>query len=84
MEFRTWYDNTMELVTLGSLLQIRNRTYGWRDGRDYILDAGDVVVLYDIRSEDVVPGVPTVKVVHGEHGCLTCIALDLKLVEHTH
>ena len=74
----------MDLITLGSLLSIRNRTYGWRDGRDYLLDRNEVVILYDLKSEDVVPGVATVKVMHGKYGCLTCIVLDLELVEHTH
>ena len=73
----------MDLITLGSLLSIRNRTYGWRDGRDYLLDRNEVVILYDLKSEDVVPGVATVKVMHGKYGCLTCVALDLKAVEKT-
>lgn len=78
-----WYDVGMEHVVTGSLLKIRNRTYGWRDGTDYILDRNELVVLYGLGDKDVVPGIPTVKVMHGEHGFLTCIALDLISVENT-
>lgn len=77
-----WYDNGMEQIALGSLLKIRNRTYGWRDGVDYHLDRNEMVVLYGPGERDMVPGVPTVRVVHGKHGLLTCVALDLSLVEN--
>jgi hypothetical protein len=73
----------MEQITLGSLLRIRNRTYGWRDGADYFLDRNEMVFLYGPGERDVVPGIPTVQVMHGKHGLLTCITLDLTLVENT-
>jgi hypothetical protein len=72
----------MEQIALGSLLKVRNRTYGWRDGIDYFLDRNEMVVLYDLGEKDLVPGIPTVKIVHGKHGFLTCIALDLALAEN--
>ena len=74
----------MEQVALGSLLKIRNRTYGWRDGVDYNLDRNEMVVLCDLGVRDMVPGVPTVQVMHGKYGLLTCVALDLSLAENTH
>lgn len=74
----------MEQISLGSLLKIRNRTYGWRDGIDYHLDRNEMVVLYGLGERDMVPGVPTVQVMHGKHGLLTCIVLDLSLVENNH
>lgn len=77
-----WYDIGMEQVALGALLKIRNRTYGWRDGIDYRLDRNEMVVLYGLGERDMVPGVPTVQVMHGKYGLLTCIVLDLSLVEN--
>jgi hypothetical protein len=42
-----------------------------------------MVVLCDLESGDVLPGLPTVGVMHSRLGNLTCLAMDLKLVENS-
>lgn len=73
----------MERPLLGSLLQIRNNTYGWKGHQDYRLLGGEMVILCEVDTGDVLPGLPTVGVMHGRLGKLTCLAMDLKLVENS-
>ena len=73
---------TMERLSLGSLLQVRNNTYGWKGHKDYNLAGGEMVILCDPNTGEVLPGLPTVGVMHGKLGRLTCLAMDLRLVEN--
>jgi len=73
----------MEAPSLGSLLRVRNNTYGWKGSTDYRLMGGEMVVLCDLETLEVLPGLPTVGVMHGSLGRLTCLAMDLKLIENS-
>jgi len=42
-----------------------------------------MVILCEVDTGDVLPGLPTVGVMHGRLGKLTCLAMDLKLVENS-
>jgi hypothetical protein len=73
----------MEALSLGSLLRVRNNTYGWKGNTDYKLMSGEMVVLCDLETPEVLPGLPTVGVMHGGLGRLTCLAIDLRLIENS-
>jgi hypothetical protein len=73
----------MERLSLGSLLRVRNNTYGWKGKDDYRLMSGEMVILCDMNTDEVVHGLPTVGVMHNRLGQLTCLAMDLRLIENT-
>jgi hypothetical protein len=73
----------METLSLGSLLRVRNNTYGWKGREDHRLVAGEMVILCDLSTGDLLPGLPTIGVMHGRLGKLTCLAMDLRLIENT-
>jgi hypothetical protein len=72
----------MERLSLGSLLRVRNNTYGWKGSSDYRLMSGEMVILCDMNTGEVVHGLPTVGVMHSHLGQLTCLAMDLRLIEN--
>jgi hypothetical protein len=72
----------MERLSLGSLLRVRSNTYGWKGSSDYRLMSGEMVILCDMNTGEVVHGLPTVGVMHGRLGKLTCLAMDLRLIEN--
>jgi len=45
--------------------------------------SGEMVVLCDMDTGEVVHGLPTVGVMHSRLGQLTCLAMDLRLIENT-
>jgi len=79
----------METLVIGSLLKPREATVCWRerDGafpRDLPVRRGDLLLLCDTETLEVIPGLHTVRVLHPKYGHVTCVLDELVLVNTQH
>lgn len=77
----------METLAVGSLLKPRDSTICWKERRgemprDLPVQSGDLLLLCDDRTVEVIPGLHTVTVMHAKYGTVTCILDELIPVNH--
>ena len=78
---------TMETLVTGLLLRPREATICWKERssmipRDLPIAAEDLLLLYDEKTLEVIPGLHTVRVYHPKYGPVTCILDELIPVNH--
>jgi hypothetical protein len=72
----------MESLTPGLLLKPRESTICWYEEqgklpRDLPVNAGELLLLCDNTTKEVIPGLHTVAVLHSRYGRVTCILDEL-------
>jgi hypothetical protein len=77
----------MEALTVGLLLKPRESTICWKEKygempRDLPVRSGELLLLCDDRTKEIIPGLHTVRVLHPEYGTVTCILDELTPVNH--
>jgi hypothetical protein len=75
----------MEALAAGLLFKPKDTTICWKERngmmpRDLPVSADDLLLLYDEKTNEVIPGLHTVRVIHPRYGTVTCILDELVLV----
>lgn len=77
----------MEALTVGLLLKPRESTICWKERngempRDLPVQPGELLLLCDDSTKEIIPGLHTVTVMHPEYGTVTCILDELVPVNY--